>query len=246
MSGKWAPVAIAAAMAMAFILCSPGQAADLRQLQAPVMPPTDYNWTGFYAGANLGGAFDTEDVTVGTGELLSTDPSGVIGGLQFGYNYLFSPNWLLGIEGELEWTSAQGTGNFTTAVALGAGQVVSDHNWYDTVAGRLGYTLGPWLFYAKGGGAWMNADYHMVAQGFNTGMSAINTTRTGVTIGGGAEYMLSPRWSAKVEYAYFDFGTRSYNFTVPVFGPSTVHTRVNEVKFGMNYHWLPGMIMGGF
>jgi len=246
MSGKWAPAEIAAAMTMAFVLCSAGQAADLSGSPARVAPPSVYNWTGFYGGANLGGAFDTEDITVGTGELLSPDPSGVVGGLQFGYNYMFSPNWLLGIEGDLDWTSAQGTENFTTAAAIGAGQITSNHNWYDIVAGRLGYTMGPWLFYAKGGGAWMNADYRMAAMGFVAGISPINTTRDGVTIGGGAEYMLSPQWSAKVEYSYLDFGTRGYSFAVPVFGPSTIHTRVNEVKFGMNYHWMPGMIMGGF
>ena len=211
----------------------------------PPRPPT--YWTGPYVGANFGGAFSAGEhvlTPIGWG---ATDPSGVIGGLQFGYNYLFSPNWLLGIEGELEWTSAQGTENFTTAVALGAGQVISDHNWYDTVAGRLGYTMGPLAVLREGRRRLDERRLpHGREQGFNTGMSSINTTRTGVTIGGGAEYMLSPRWSAKVEYAYLDFGTRRYNFAVPVFGPSTVHTRVNEVKFGMNYHWMPGMITGGF
>jgi len=64
-----------------------------------------------YVGANFGGVFNREDVTTPIG-ISATDPSGVLGGVQFGYNYLLAPHWLVGLEGDLGWTSAQGRANF--------------------------------------------------------------------------------------------------------------------------------------
>src|SRR5438105_13584648 len=90
----------------------PAGAADLRS-RPSMMAPAVYDWSGFYLGANFGGAFTREDVSTPIGTF-STDPSGVLGGFQAGYNFLFSPDWLFGIEAEFDLTSAQGTVNFTT------------------------------------------------------------------------------------------------------------------------------------
>jgi opacity protein-like surface antigen len=189
MIGKRALAEVAAATVVAVALCIPAGAADLAlrhkerhyAKEPVVIPPPLYNWAGFYVGA--------EDVA-GTGPTFSTNPSGVLGGFQVGYNFLFSPNWLLGIEAEFDVTSAQGTGNFTTATTTGS--FTSDHNWYDTLAGRLGYVQGPWLYYMKGGAAWMNANNNVVTDA--GGGSAVDITRSGYTIGGGVEYMLTPQW----------------------------------------------------
>ena len=62
---------------------------------------------GFYVGANVGGGFSSETASSPLGAF-STNPSGVLGGAQLGYNFLFSANWLLGLEGDFAWTSAQG------------------------------------------------------------------------------------------------------------------------------------------
>jgi outer membrane immunogenic protein len=128
MIGKRALVEVAAAMAVAVVLCIPSGAADLGlrhhakerhfAKEPMVIPPPLYNWTGFYVGANFGGAVVRESVA-GTGPTFSTDPSGVLGGFQAGYNFLFSPNWLRGIEAEFDFTSARGVGNFATATATG-------------------------------------------------------------------------------------------------------------------------------
>ena len=40
--------------------------------------------------------------------------------------------------------------------ATDAATITSNHRWYGTLEGRLGYTQGPWLVYAKGGAAWIN------------------------------------------------------------------------------------------
>jgi outer membrane autotransporter protein len=181
-----------------------------------------YIWNGFYVGGHFGGVSTHEDVTIDGLAAFSTDPSGVFGGVQAGYNYQLAPNWLIGIEGELSWTSASAT-NF---------DFNSRHNWYDTFDGRLGYVMGPWLLYAKGGVAWMNADYSVP-------FSSINVTRTGWNIGAGAEFMIAPQWSAKAEYTFLDFGTENFGF--PNIG---VNTQVNEFKVGVNYHWVPGTLFG--
>jgi len=238
MNGNLALAKMAAVGAVAIALCVPAAAADLgarpvyTKAPPPMLQPL-YNWTGFYVGAHFGGAFSSESETGG----ISTDPSGVLGGVQLGYNYQFAPNWLIGLEGEMSWTSASGNSNFIsgpTAITF-----TSNHNWYDTLAGRLGFVQGAWMFYAKGGAAWMNADY--AVSGVPFGASSINATRNGWTVGAGAEYMIAPSWSAKLEYAYLDFGSDTFGFG----GVGTnVNTQVHEIKVGLNYHLPPGTLFG--
>jgi outer membrane autotransporter protein len=193
-----------------------------RRPPPPLMQPI-YTWNGFYVGGHFGGVSTREDATDGV-TTVSPDPSGVLGGVQAGYNYQLAPNWLLGVEGELSWTSASATNlDFN-----------SRHNWYDTFDGRLGYVMGPWLLYAKGGVAWMNADYSVPG-------ASVNVTRTGWNIGAGAEFMIAPQWSAKAEYNFLDFGTDNLGFPLAGIG---VNTQVNEFKVGVNYHWVPGTLFG--
>jgi len=238
---------MATTVAAAIAIGSPTQAADLRYAKTSANPPLLYNWTGFHVGANFGGAFSAGETVSTPLGVFASDPSGVIGGVQAGYDYMFAPDWLIGIEGEFDWTAAQGVANFTNST--NAATLTSHHNFYDTLDGRLGYVVGSWLFFAKGGAAWMNADYNLLGNGAGLGFNSsdtINTSRTGWTIGAGAEYMLSPYWSVKAEYDYLDFGNQTLNFGIPIVGPSLgISTRVHEVKFGVNYHWLPGSLFGG-
>jgi outer membrane autotransporter protein len=221
-SGKlpFANVVTGGALVLSF--CTYAAAADLtrRPPPSPLMPiPT---WNGFYVGGHLGGVTSSETATDINGFTASPDPSGFLGGVQAGYNYQIAPNWLIGIEGELSWTSANGSSQGLN----------SDHRWYDTLDGRLGYVMGPWLLYAKGGAAWMNADYSI------PGLS-VNITRDGWNIGAGAEFMLAPQWSAKAEYNFLDFGKDSI---FPI--AATVDTQVHQFKVGVNYHFVPGTLFG--
>jgi len=206
-------------------------------------PPLLFGWRGFYLGGNLGGAFSEEKASTPLGPW-SPNPSGVLGGIQLGYDFIAASNWLIGIEGELDWTSAQGTVVIPNLVA--AATVTSNHNWYDTLEGRLGYFQGPWLYYFKGGAAWLGADYRLTGD-FNgvTTLQSVTNTRSGWTVGAGIEYMWTPNWSAKAEYDFLDFGTQNLGFGA--LGTTiSVNTHVNEFKVGFNYHWLPGTLFGAF
>jgi opacity protein-like surface antigen len=250
---KLGHVTISAMAVTAAALGMPAKAADLEAPYLKGPAAMAYNWTGFYIGPHFGGAFANESETVGsallgTPALFSTNPSGALGGFQLGYNYELWPHWLVGIEGEFSWTSAQGTANVASAIT--STTLTSNHNWCDMVTGRLGYVQGPLLAYVKGGGAWMNADYNLTAAsgaGGVNGAALINTTRSGWTIGAGLEYMLSPQWSIKAEYSFLDFGTNTIGLGALVPGTSiAVNTQVHEVKAAVNFHWLPGTPFGRF
>jgi opacity protein-like surface antigen len=198
----------AAAIAFAVMASAPAGAAELRQPPPPRYLPPGYLpppiWTGFHVGAHIGGAFSGEDATstfFGPAVTLSTNPSGIIGGLQAGYDYQFSPNGLIGAELELSWTSASGNFNFFTPTPAGpiaSGIFNSNHNWYDTFTGRVGYVINDWVLYAKGGAAWINADYSLAVSA-PAGGGTVNDTRAGFAVGLGAEWMFAPGWSGKVE-----------------------------------------------
>ncbi|NNU80969.1 porin family protein [Halovulum dunhuangense] len=128
-------------------LAAPAMAGNLAPAPAdtPVMAPAPVaapapmgsDWTGFYAGGNLGYGFG--EATPGG------DLDGVIGGLQAGYNYDLG-NFVLGAEADLSLADLQVEGS--------ADQI-------DTIArlkGRAGYDAGRTLFYLTGGAAYADGD----------------------------------------------------------------------------------------
>src|SRR5215475_710316 len=126
-------------------LAGPAFAADMpprpyAKAPAYTAPALIYNWTGFYIGGHLGGAF------AGNNGLLG-DNARFMGGVQGGFDYQFAPNWVAGIEAQYSWLN-----NNTTGVTFPAGTLITANNkQIGSVAGRVGYTWGPALLYAKGG-----------------------------------------------------------------------------------------------
>jgi outer membrane immunogenic protein len=163
-------------------LALPANAADLAArpyTKAPAYVPAQiYNWTGFYLGGHVGGAFRGDDNNVFGG---SRDGS-FMGGVQVGYDNQFAPNWVFGVEANYSFKDTNNA--FFTNRGLGS------------VTGRLGYTWGPALLYVKGGYGWADT---RTTTGFDGG-------RDGYTVGGGLEYLFTQNWSGKIEYQYYDFG----------------------------------------
>jgi outer membrane immunogenic protein len=177
-----------------------------------------YNWSGFYLGGHLGYGWSSEEATA-AGVVGSTDPDGFIGGVQAGYNWQ-ADRWVFGIEGDWSWSGADGN------AVLGG--LTSDHSWYATLTGRVGYAWDNWLWYVKGGAAWADTEYS--AFGFGTA----SDTRVGWTLGTGVEWALAPQWSAKLEYNYLDFSNDTFTFAGT---PVDVDTQVHLVKLGLNYRF---------
>ena len=72
------------------------------------------------------------------------------------------------------------------------------------------------------------------------GREQLTASRPGGTIGGGAEWVLSGQWTAKLEYLYVDLGSVGITFTVlgsyPTLGASS-HITDSIVRVGLNYRF---------
>jgi outer membrane immunogenic protein len=245
---------VAAAAFVSLASVSLAYAADLPVAPAPAPPvvyrPALYDWTGLYFGGHVGGGIldDTfsqaaaapATALAGT---ITNSPSGVIGGGQVGANYEFAP-WVIGVEGSWTSTNIGATGTvatFTPGGVLENG--TSSVQWIAAATGRAGYASDAWLFYVKGGGAWMNVRYGqaLIATGGAVAFTqTLTDTRSGFTAGAGIEYGLTENFSAKVEYDFYDFGTQTYNQFVQT--PISIKSNLHAVTFGLNYrfNWAGG------
>jgi outer membrane immunogenic protein len=217
------------------------QAADLAAKAAPLAPaPAPLpSWTGYYTGAHIGGAWgnlEVQDFNENPGTF-SNRPSGVFGGLQFGYNFQWT-QWLYGVEVDTGGMDLDKT--TTEPNSSGEIQSVIKAGFYGDITSRLGYVWNSpflWgnssLLYVKGGIAYYNGNVHVV----DVPEGATNeTNHTGWTIGGGFEQMINPNWSWKLEYQYFTFGNRMV--ILPADGDAYNNKlTVNTVKLGINYHF---------
>jgi outer membrane immunogenic protein len=230
---------------LAFGLASEAQSADMPRKAFPPPVAAEYNWTGFYVGGHIGPGWGSSLWTNATGVFtdgqLRHDLDGLLGGAQLGYNHQIG-RWVIGVEGDFSWSNIEGTGIFDPT---GGRDPVSVHkNWLASVTGRVGHTFGPWLAYAKGGGAWVEDRYRVTLTPLAGPPTAeVTKTNTGYTIGGGLEYGFLANWSARVEYDYYNFGTERVSFppvpgflTFPNF-PLDISQHVHAVKFALNYRF---------
>jgi outer membrane immunogenic protein len=204
---KWSLTLAAAAIGLA---ASQASAADLPR-KAPAYippPPPPITWTGCYLGANIGGAFGRFEVDTPSGDA-SSDNSGFAGGGQIGCDYQFAGSgWVIGFRNMFDGT----TNHRERTIDFGPldGEFNFHDRWFDTLTGRLGYAVAPaWLLYVQGGAVWSRVEADLtVTTPVGVTTASASDTKTGWTIGGGAEWMFAPHWSAFLEGNYMDFGSR--------------------------------------
>jgi outer membrane immunogenic protein len=196
---------------------------------------TSWSWNGSYIGAHAGYAwsdFQKVDTAATTANL---NPSGWLGGFQTGYNWQFAPSWLFGIETDDSFAGLKQTG-----VAAGGGvgplPATVKIDEFGSVRARLGFVMDRSLIYGTGGFAWAHLKYLEPTQ------EAWKEYQAGWTAGAGWEYAIDPKWSAKVEYLYADFGR-----TKDISGGFPISTRLttNTVKAGLNYKFDLGEFIRG-
>jgi len=158
------------------LIGTPAFAADMGV--PPTAPPAPvYNWTGWYVGVNVGASmgkvqsdFNVNDVHVHTNDGNFTvfgfsnrdfvSPDGVIGGGQIGYNWQFSPLWVVGFEADFQGADEKDSATLIhpfdfTAVDVGLEDGHNNHvtgsrvlnysaqiDWFGTVRARFGYVWG--------------------------------------------------------------------------------------------------------
>jgi outer membrane immunogenic protein len=268
-------MAVASAIA-GYAIAVPAHAAELPVKAPRAMPPpvVDY-WSGMYVGVEAGWKQVKTDWTTtcltadGTGATCGTalnpffvdgtspqtfTSSGVRIGGYAGANLLVSPNWLIGIEGDLAWFDRRttvvgivGCSNFCgfthTVNPLDSTSVRLTTD--TSIRLRAGFLVTPdVLFYGTGGlaGQWLS---ETVTCGFGQWCVA-NRVQTndqplliGWTAGGGIEWRVAPQIFIRGEYRFSEFQS-----TTTYFFPNTVDLIIASVRpktqmanFGIAYHF---------
>jgi outer membrane immunogenic protein len=202
---------------------APALAADMPTKAPSTFAPV-YNWSGPYVGIVGGGGWGTSDQFVpGTADTSGRfNISGGLVGATLGYNWQKNGPFVLGVEGDFSWANIRGS---TAGTLLEPDFFATALHTLGTIRGRLGYATGQFMPYVTGGYAF--GDLH---RGFNTAFAG--ATASGWTLGAGIEALLSPNWSAKVEYLYVDLGKTN----VPITGfPTNVDFQTHVFRVGLNY-----------
>jgi outer membrane immunogenic protein len=197
------------AMTVATATGGAATAADLPRGPAPYYPPPTsvYNWTGPYAGLNLG--YEWGKVTNS-----NLEPGGIAGGGQLGYNWQ-TGQFVLGVETDIQASGADDT----------FAPYKFSNPWFGTLRGRAGFAINNVLLYGTFGLAYgeLKGEFFGVEE---------DKTLVGWTGGAGMEFGFAPNWSAKVEYLYMDLGSRAYTITGVNNG-----LQASYLRLGVNYHF---------
>jgi iron complex outermembrane receptor protein len=219
-----------------------------------------HDWTGPYAGLQIGmgvgdngGTFSyvTPDGFFGTPSFV-TNGYGVLAGAHLGYLKQLD-QWVVGLEAsagvtdinkseQLGWTNPAYTGGSIDAN-------ISSY-FQGSLRARAGYAWNRLLPYVTGGLAFGAFNVLSSAGGedqFGNFYYAAAHGRplwlTGWTAGVGAEYAITPRWSARAEWRYSDFGhiaetSTSFSTYVgggPLFYQGDRHVTQNQIELGASY-----------
>jgi outer membrane immunogenic protein len=207
-------------------------AADLAARPYTKAPPpvvvAAYDWSGFYIGANGGGAWsrkcwDINPFTINTFFVPPTNVSGSEGchtasgataGGQIGYRWQ-SASWVFGVEAQGNWADLRGS-NLSQNVFF-AGTGIANRSRIDAIGlftGQVGYSWNNVLLYVKGGAAVAHDKYDsFLTTAFGGQLPGFvasrgDETRWGGVVGVGGEYAFTQNWSLALEYDHLFMGSR--------------------------------------
>jgi outer membrane immunogenic protein len=227
----------------------PSGAADIAIEKAPAPARLVFDWSGFYAGINVGYSVGrnptTQTVCLGAGcRSLSgqfiISPVGIVGGLQAGFNWQTASHWVFGVEADV-----QGSGQKDTTCVLSCSTSLLNPTslttkqsleWFGTLRGRIGYAQHGWLWYVTGGGAVGQIKTDLAFIDLPTTASGnFGGFRAGWVVGGGVETALPGDWSWRLEYLYLDLGTATSSLAfnaVGLFvgGPGSVVSTSSDIR----------------
>lgn len=212
-----------ATAALSMLLTGAASAADLAARPYTKAPPIAavYNWTGFYVGGHVGGAWTNEEWIntantttfgdLGPGLGIRQRGSGFIGGGHIGYNWQAS-NFVFGLEGSIDGLSNDHSVSVNTLFGAGDDVFSWRSQWMASIVGRAGVAFDNSLLYVKGGWAGVNNRLSVSDTVVNpaVGSGSQTTWHNGWTVGAGWEYGLTQNWIIGVEYNYAQFETKSY------------------------------------
>jgi high affinity Mn2+ porin len=184
-------------------LDGPAGAADM-PVKAPHIQAV-FDWTGLYIGAHAGYSRGSSSTVLSDPATIaaSSSFSGMIGGVQAGYNVRLSSGLLFGVEADITFPNYLTSNSIVSLLATAQSGVTEQWDYVATARGRAGYAAGPWLAYATGGLAW--AGERFLNSPANGSDEKVLNTRLGWAAGGGLEYAFAPHWSARLEYLYSRF-----------------------------------------
>ncbi len=211
------------------------------------------SWAGYYLGVNGGGGWGDSnsliftDTVPGTGDAGTFQRKGGFGGIEIGNNWqggsALGNSWVLGMEADFQASEINNrfarTESYFGQTFFKAKQGI---DYFGTARARIGYALGNALIYGTGGIAYGNVITkirlnNLSGQGFTNSLRDVET-EPGYAVGGGAEYIFAPGWSAKLEYQYIDLGEQNLNNVASdgAVDRTKVDNNFSTLRFGLNYH----------
>lgn len=216
-----------------------------------VVTSDSVDWSGFYAGFNVGYGLGNEDAVDlqafpdGDGvEFGAIAPEGFSGGVQAGVNVQHG-SVVFGIEAGLNGADYSGESEETIDGITTTASTSVD--WYGTLGARAGVAVGQALIYGTAGLATGGLHGTIEASGPSGEYGLLETgddAALGYAVGAGVEYKVSDQVSLVGAYQFVHLGQEVTGTVEDAFGndlgiepSSTVNAGVHIFKVGLNYHF---------
>jgi len=180
------------------------------------------DWTGPYAGLQVGyiwgdadtSSWHTDPLDTHTFSLNGFDVDGFAGGIFAGYMGLVGNDFLIGIEGEWNWASADETiRNNDDPLWIYGAEV--EQEWDASLRLNAGKRMGDYILYITGGVAWARINIHGFTEFDPARSTDHDATLTGWTIGAGLERKINENLHARILYRYSDYGDDTWSIAAP-------------------------------
>ncbi len=211
----------------------------------PPAPPAAAS--GFYVGGHVGYLF-------GTGTATFADPvpgptaggttayGAFAGGVQAGYEHYFPSRWMLGLEADMSFPSAEDLAQVLSYRATGTASANQQLEYLASLRARVGYAIDRWTPFVSGGIAWASVRNERIDLTTGNDDATPSNVRVGYALGAGLDYRLDARWTARAEYLYTSLPLAGFSFAQPSRYDSLYD--LHRLRVGLNYKFGAGETRG--